>query len=104
VEAGDAAAATEPLEAGFRGPDGLDKGSARWLLTGTLRQEKVGVTVVRNQVAVRGNQAMQEVDLLLTSRQGGLLPREASQRSFSLRWVRTRGDWYLAELQPIDGR
>lgn len=103
VEKGDAAAAAEALDPAFRGPDGMDKATARLFLMGTLRQEKVGVTVVDNRVTIRGNQAFQEVDLILTGRSGGLLPQDASHRSFSLRWTRTGGDWNLVELQSPGG-
>lgn len=104
VEAGDAAAAAAPLDPAFRGPDGMDKATARFFLMGTLRQEKVGVTVLRNEVAVRANEALQEVDLILTGRSGGLLPQDASHRSFQLRWRKSSGDWKLIELQSLDGR
>jgi hypothetical protein len=59
----------------------------------------VGVTVVRNQVTVTGAEAFQEVDLVLTGRSGGLLPQDASRRSFGLRWRRTGGDWRILEIQ-----
>lgn len=98
VVAGDAAAATAPLDAAFRGPDGMDKPTARLFLMGIFRQQKVSVTVVRNDVAVRGNEALQEVDLILTGRSGGLLPRDASQRGFRLRWRKVGGEWRLLEL------
>ncbi|MBK9797184.1 MAG: hypothetical protein IPP58_11925 [Holophagaceae bacterium] len=104
VEAGDAAAAAAPLDPAFLGPDGMDRASARLFLMGTLKREKIGVTVLRNEVAVRGNEALQEVDLLLTGRSGGLLPQEASNRSFRLRWRKAGSDWRLAELQSLDGR
>ncbi|MBI1753167.1 MAG: hypothetical protein HY014_04700 [Acidobacteria bacterium] len=103
VEKGDAATAAEALDPAFRGPEGMDKATARLFLMGTLRQEKVGITVVDNHVAIRGNQAFQEVDLLLTGRSGGLLPQDASRRSFSLRWTRTGSDWNLVELQSPGG-
>jgi hypothetical protein len=99
VEAGDAAAATAPLDAAFRGPDGMDRATARLFLLGSLREEKVGITVLRNEVAVRGREALQEVDLLLTGRGGGLLPQDASRRSFQLRWRKSGGDWKLVEIQ-----
>jgi hypothetical protein len=102
VENGDAAAATAPLDPAFRGPDGMDKATARLFLLGLVRQEKVGVTVMRNEVAVRGNEGIQEVDLLLTSRGNGLLPQEASHRGFELRWRKTGGDWRLTEIQSLD--
>lgn len=104
VEAGDAAGATAPLDAAFRGPDGMDKATARLFLMGIFRREKIGVTVLRNEVVVRGNEARQEVDLLLTGRSGGLLPQDASQRSFQLRWRVVGGDWMLVEIQSADGR
>ncbi|HJV49187.1 MAG TPA: hypothetical protein VJ549_07940 [Geothrix sp.] len=105
VEAGDAAAATAPLDPAFQGPEGLDKASLRLFLMGTFRQGKVGVTVLRNEVAVRGTEAFQEVDLILTSRDGGgMLPRDASHRSFRLRWRKTGKDWKLLEAQSLEGR
>ena len=104
VEARDAAAASAPLDPMFQGPEGMDRATAKLFLLGTLQREKVGVTVLRNEVTVRGNEALQEVDLLLTGRGGGLLPQDASRRGFRLRWRRTGGDWKLLELQSLDGR
>src|SRR5664279_805835 len=84
VEAGDAAGATASLGPAFRGPDGMDKTTARLFLLGLFRHEKVGVTVVRNEVSVRGGEALQEVDLVLTSRGSSLLPQDASHRGYRL--------------------
>jgi hypothetical protein len=103
VEAGDAATVTTALAPAFRGPDGMDRATARLYLLGLFRQEKVGVTVVRNEVAVKGGEALQEVDLILTGRNGGLLPQDASHRGFRLRWRKSGGDWILLELLPLDG-
>jgi hypothetical protein len=104
VEAGDAAAATAALDPAFRGPDGLDKSTARLFLLGTFRQEKVGLTVVRDEVALRGSDAFQDVDLIMTGHSGGLLPRDASHRTFRLHWRRTGEAWKLLEVQSLDGR
>jgi len=104
VETGDVAAATAPLDPAFQGPDGMDKATARLFLLGLLRQEKVGVTVVRNDLSLRGEDALQEVDLILTARSGGMLPQDASHRSFRLRWRKVRGAWRLLEVQSLDGR
>jgi hypothetical protein len=104
VESGDAAEAISSLDPEFRGPDGMDKATARLFLLGVLRQEKVGLTVLRNEISVKQSEAFQEVDLLLTGRSGSLLPQDASRRSFQLRWRKARGDWKLMELQPLDGR
>ena len=99
VEAGDAVGATGPLDSAFSGPEGMNKATARLFLQATFRQEQVGVTVLHDQIKVRGNEAGQDVVLLLTSRGGGLLPQEASRRAFRLRWRRVSGSWRLLELE-----
>lgn len=99
VEAGDATRAAEPLDEAFRGPEGMDRGAARLYLMALFRQGRVGVTVLQNRIQVEGNGAMQEVDLVLTGRSGGLLPEETSRRSFELRWRRSGGIWRLTGLQ-----
>ena len=55
VEAGDAAAAVEILDAGFRGPEGMTKAEARVFLLGWFRRDQVGVTVVAQRIEVRGH-------------------------------------------------
>lgn len=102
VEAGDAAAAAEPLDPAFRGPEGMDRAAARGFLAGLLRREKVGITVLRNDLAARETEVLQEVDLLLTGG-GGLIPRETSRRTFHLRWRRAGGTWRLVELRAPEG-
>ena len=100
VEAGDAGAATAPLDPAFQGPEGMDRATARLFLMGLPRQEKVGVSLLRSEVQVHRMEADQEVDLLLTSRSGSLLPQEASRRTYRLRWRKAGGKWLLVELQP----
>jgi hypothetical protein len=101
VEAGDAAAATRPLDLAFRGPEGLDKAAARLYLMALLRDQKVGVTVLRNEVTVQDDEVIQEVALILTGRSGGLLPQDASRRSFRLRWQKHSGDYRLVEMESL---
>lgn len=98
VEAGDAGAVIDKLDAKFAGPEGMDRNAAKLYLLGLLRREKIGVTVFSTQVEVKGREALQTVELLLTSRGGGLLPQDASRRSFLLRWTETDGKWCLREL------
>ena len=101
VEAGDAAGATGPLDPAFVGPEGMTKATARLFLQGTFRQEKVGLTVLHDQIQVRGGEARQEVVLLLTSRGGGLLPQDTSRQGFRLRWRQVAGGWKLLELEAL---
>ena len=98
VEAGDAAEAAKPLDKSFRGPEGLDKAAAKLYLMALLREQKVGVTVLRNEVMVQGDEVFQEVDLVLTERGGGLIPQDTSRRHFRLRWQKEAGEYRLMEL------
>jgi hypothetical protein len=100
VESGDGAKAAEALDAGFRGPEGMTRAEARLFLLGWLRQEKVGITVLAQRVDLRGPQAYQSVELLLTGKGAGrLLPEESSRRSLVLRWVRAGKAWRIKEIQ-----
>ena len=103
VEAGDAGGAVAPLDDSFRGPDGMDRATARLFLMGLLRRQRVGLTVIRNQIRPDGSDLVQEVDLVVTGREAGLLPADASRRSFVLRWRERQSDWRLVELQSPEG-
>ena len=103
VEAGDAAGAVAPLDDSFRGPDGMDRATARLFLMGLLRRQRVGLTILRNQIRPDGSDLVQEVDLVVTGRGAGLLPEDASRRSFVLRWRERQSDWRLVELQSPEG-
>lgn len=104
LEGGDAPGIIERLHPAFSGPEGMDRNGAKLFLLGLLRREKVGVTVLANQVTIQGESALQELGLVLTSRSGGgLLPQEASRRSFLLRWERKEGAWLLRELTELGG-
>lgn len=103
VEEGKAEAVIERLSPRFQGPDGMDAAAAKLYLMGVLRQEKVGVTVLSDQIEVKGSVANQTVDLLLTGRGEGLLPQEASRRTFALRWEKKGSEWRLRELTQLQG-
>jgi len=99
VETGDAGAVIERLDVKFEGPDGMDRNAAKLYLLGVLRREKIGVTIFSSRVDAKGREAFQTVELMLTSRSGGgLLPQDASRRTFLLRWQETEGKWRLREL------
>jgi len=98
LEVGDAGAVIERLDPKFAGPEGMDRNAAKLYLMGILRREKIGVTVFSSRVEVQGREALQTVELLLTSRDSGLLPQDASRRAFLLRWTQREGAWRLREL------
>jgi len=100
VETGDPAPAVEALAKDFSGPEGMGRDEAKLFLLGVLRREKVGITVLSSQIGIKGSQAQQSVELLLTGRSGSeLLPQEASRHVYLLRWERQKGQWRLRELQ-----
>lgn len=103
VEAGDVDRAVAPLAPEFQGPEGMDRAGARLFLLATLRRQRAGITVLRNDVRIDGEDAFQQVDLVLTGRGGALWPEDASRRTYLLHWRRTHGAWKLVELQSPEG-
>jgi hypothetical protein len=102
IEEADPGTALEVLSPQFSGPEGMGRDEAKLYLMGLLRQEKIGITVFASRIDVKGSQATQSVEVILTSRSGAtLLPQDASRRLFLLRWERLDGDWRLRSLQPV---
>ena len=99
VEKSDAAAATEMLSQDFQGPEGMDRGAARLYLMGVFRQQKVGVTVLANRVQINREGALQAVDLVLTSKGGGLVPEDMGRRSYVIRWRKTGRHWKISNVE-----
>jgi len=105
IEASDPGAVIERLDTRFEGPGGMDRNGAKLYLLGILRREKIGVTVFSNRVEVQGQEALQTTELLLTSHGGsGLLPQDASRRTFLLRWIEKDGAWRLRALVDTESR
>ena len=99
IENADAGSAAEVLSPRFSGPEGMTRDEAKLYLLGLLRQEKIGITIFASRIEVRGSQATQSLEAVLTSRTGtGLLPQDASRKLFLLRWERLEGDWRLKSL------
>lgn len=99
VEEGDAGAVIERLDRKFEGPEGMDRNAAKLYLLGVLRREKIGVTVFSSRIEMQGREALQVVELVLTSRSGGgILPQDASRRTLLLRWVETDKEWRLRQV------
>ena len=99
VETGDPGSVIERLDPKFIGPEGMDRNGAKLYLVALLRREKIGVTVLSSRTEATGDDILQTIELVLTSRSGGgLLPQDASRRSFLLRWVESDGKWRLREL------
>ena len=99
VEKSDAGAASEMLSQNFQGPEGMDRGAARLYLMGVFRQQKVGVTVLANRVQINRDGALQAVELVLTSKGGGLIPEDMGRRSYVIRWRKTGSHWKIRSME-----
>ncbi|MBL0312372.1 MAG: nuclear transport factor 2 family protein [Holophagaceae bacterium] len=99
VENSDVGGASELLAQDFQGPEGIDRGAARLYLMGVFRQQKVGVTVLANRVQITRDGALQAVDLVLTSKGGGLIPEDMGRRSYVIRWRKTGNDWKIRSVE-----
>jgi hypothetical protein len=99
IEEGDASRPGEALGPQFSGPEGMSGDEAKLFLAALLRTERVGVTVFSSRIEVQGSRGAQTVEVLLTSRSGGgLLPQDASRKTYLLRWERLEGKWRLGSL------
>jgi len=99
VEKGDAGAASDMLSQDFQGPEGMDRGAARLYLMAVFRRQKVGVTVLANRVQINRDGALQAVELVLTSKGGGLIPEDMGRRSFVVRWRKTGNHWKVRSVE-----
>ncbi len=99
VEKSDAGGASELLAQDFEGPEGMDRAAARLYLMGIFRQQKVGVTVLANRVQINRDGALQAVELVLTSKGGGLLPEDMGHRSYVIRWRKTGSHWKIRSVE-----
>ena len=66
---------------------------------GIFRQQKVGVTVLANRVQVNRGEASQAVDLVLTSKGGGLMQEDMGRRSYLIRWRKVKSDWKIFSVE-----
>ncbi len=105
IESSDPGAVIDQLDTRFEGPGGLDRNGAKLYLLGVLRRDKIGVTVFSSRIEVKGREALQTAELLLTSQgSSGLLPQDASRRTFLLRWIEKDGNWRLRSVVDTEGR
>ncbi len=101
VEKSDAGSVGELLAPEFQGPEGMDRSAARLYLMGIFRQQKVGVTVLANRVQINRGEALQSVDLLLTSKGGGLVPEDMGRRSYVIHWRKIKHDWRINSVETV---
>lgn len=104
VEEGRADRAASRLAPSFQGPDGMDRAAAGLYLAGVLRRQRVGVTVLSERLEVTDGRARQDLELLLTGREGGgLLPQDGTRRLLRLEWERRGSTWMLRRVEEFGG-
>ena len=101
LEERDPGAVVDHLDDRFQGPDGLPKAQVRLLLLGIFRQGPIKVRRLRDSITVKGDDAEQEVLLLLTQGGDSLLPQDASKRGYRLTWRRRGAHWKVAAVEAL---
>jgi len=100
AEAGDVPHALKVLAPKFVGPEGVDRDGAGLFLAGPFKTSRMGVTILSQKLVVDGNQAVQSLDVFITTRPGGaLMPQEKSRQGLVLRWEQRDGEWLVREVQ-----
>lgn len=103
LEAGDAGGATAILDDRYQGPEGMNKAATRFYLMQVLKQGKVGVRILSQDVGVNGEDAFDKIQVLLTQQGSGLLP-DGSRKTYILHWVKRGSDWRLLDIQDFTER
>ena len=99
VEKSDSGSVSDSLAQDFQGPEGMDRGAARLYLMGVFRQQKVGVSVLANRIQINRDGALQVVELVLISKDGGVIPQDMGRRSFVIRWRKTGDQWKIRSVE-----
>ncbi|WP_005035214.1 hypothetical protein [Holophaga foetida] len=100
LEGGNGAAAAEILSPAFEGPDGMDRNAARLFLLATLKQQRLGITVLQSHIEAREQDANQEISVVVTQRGAqSVLPDESSRQAFRIKWERRKGEWRVKALR-----
>jgi hypothetical protein len=100
LEAGDAGGATAILDDRYQGPEGMNKAATRFYLVQSLKQGKVGVRILDQDVGVNGGDAFEKIHVILTQQGGGLLP-DTSTKTYMLHWALRGSEWRLMDIQDF---
>ncbi len=103
LEAGDAVEATALLDDRYQGPEGMNKAATRFYLMQVLKQGKVTVRILSQDVGVNGDDAFDKIQVLTTQQGSGLLP-DGSRKTYILHWVKRGSDWRLLDIQDFTER
>lgn len=103
LEAGDAGGATAILDDRYQGPEGMNKAATRFFLMQVLKQGKVGVHLLDQDVGVNGDDAFEKLHVVFTQQGAGLLP-EGSKRTYILHWAKRGSGWRVVDVQDFTER
>ena len=103
LEAGDAGGATAILDDRYQGPEGMNKGATQLYLAQVLRQGKVGVHIVDQDIGINGGDAFEKIHVVLTQQGSGLLP-DGSKKVYILHWAKRGSDWRVVDIQDFTDR
>lgn len=103
LEAGDAGGATAILDDRYQGPEGMNKAATQLYLAQVLKQGKVGVRILDQDIGINGDDAFEKIHVLLTQQGSGLLP-DGSKKVYILHWAKRGSDWRVVDIQDFTDR
>ena len=103
IEAGKVGDAIDVLDDRYQGPEGMNKAATRFFLVQVLKQGKVGVTILDQDIGVNGEDAFEKIHVVLTQQGAGLLP-DGSKKTYILHWTKRGSDWRIVDIQDFTER
>lgn len=103
LEAGDAGGATAILDDRYQGPEGMNKAATQFFLAQALKQGKVGIHILDQDIGVNGPDAFEKIHVVMTQQGAGLLP-DGSKKTYILHWVKRGSDWRVVDIQDFTDR
>lgn len=103
LEAGDASGATAILDDRYLGPEGMNKAATQFFLVQVLKQGKVGVHILDQDIGVNGDDAFEKIHVVMTQQGSGLLP-DGSKKTYILHWAKRGSDWRIVDIQDFTDR
>ena len=103
LEAGDAAGATAILDDHYQGPEGMNKVGTRFYLQQVLKQGKVRVHILDQDIGVNGSDAFEKIHVISTQEGPGMVP-DTSTKTYMLHWTLRGSDWRLLDIQDFSNQ
>jgi hypothetical protein len=103
LETGNASAAAAILDDRYQGPEGMNKAATQFFLVQALKQGKISVHILDQDIGVSGADAFEKVHVVMTQQGAGILP-DGSKKTYILHWTKRGSDWRVLDIQDFTDR